>query len=350
MEALTPREIQTRIRSGEALDDVVKIAGMSADRVETFAAPVLAERDHIAALALASPVRRAGEPGSGRGLRQVVAERLLSRGLDIDLVDWDAWRRSDGRWIAEGRYQSGGAKHVARFIFDAQGKFSVAENDEARWLIGDPSPNHGPERRRRADGDDSEPTVDLYDDEEGDGDAEALAEDEAAGDLGWDMPDFVTPRVTPSWMDVPVPDADDLEPGHRSALDSLYEMISVIEEDSVKIYRGLREPLPGLDESLQEDTRPALSVPLPPDSESDLSVPVPHFPDLVEHAPLAPLGLFADEESVPVPDAPAAPEAKAEDSDKVVPMTQPRRRSTRRSRASVPSWDEIMFGGPPSSA
>ncbi|MDR1512560.1 MAG: DUF3071 domain-containing protein [Propionibacteriaceae bacterium] len=314
MEALTPREIQTRIRSGEALADVVKIAGLSADRVEAFAAPVLAERDHIAALALASPVRRAGEPGSGRGLRQVVAERLLSRGLDIDLVAWDAWRRSDGRWIAEGRYQSGGAKHVARFLFDNRGRFSLAENDEARWLIGDPSPSRGPQPGRRR-GDDSEPTVDLAEREAA---SEVRSPDPAPAedDVDWGPSALWAqlqnrPHVTPSWVDVPPEtlermeqDEDTLEPGRRSVLDTLYDMISVIEEDSVKIYRGLREPLPGLD---------------------DVGYPPPPEP----------------------PPEPPAPEADPADSDKIVPLASPRRRSSKRSRASVPSWDEIMFGGGP---
>jgi hypothetical protein len=314
MEPLTPREIQTRIRSGQTLGDVTKIAGMSPERVEAFAAPVLAERAHIAALALASPVRRAGEPGSNRALRQVVAERLLSRGLDIDLVDWDAWRRSDGRWIAEGRYQSGGANHVARFLFDNHGRFSVAEDDEARWLIGDPSPSHGPQPGRRRPSEDSEPTVDLVSPASQPTPPDPLDEEEPSlEDWGAAWPDDEAdgrPLVTPSWLDVPPAQLalgeDSLEPGRRSALDTLYDMISVIEEDSVKIYRGLREPLPGFDDQI-----------------------------------------------VPPPPPPPEPDDEAEDTsevDKVVPLAPASKRRPGKRRASVPSWDEIMFGGPPTSA
>ena len=313
MEALTPREIQQRIRSGQSVADLVKVAGTNADRVEAFAAPVLAEREHIAALALASPVRRAGEPGSSRRLRQVVAERLLSRGLDIDLVEWDAWRRSDGRWIAQANYQAGGEAHVARFVFDSQAKFSVAEDDEARWLIGEPGPSYGPlAGRRRAD---MEPTVELAVTVPSPASPPPSSSPPTPGLTDhWFEWERSSHSITPSdWIDLPPPrtplltvlddeDSEDtLEPGHASSLDSLYDMISVIEEDSVKIYRGLRQPLP------DGDITPAAPPP-----------------------------------ASPTPD---------QDRDKVVPLAPPsKRRSTKRARASVPSWDEILFGSPPSAS
>jgi len=56
--ALSPRDIQTRIRAGESLEAVGRIAGIPLDRVERFAAPVLAEREHIAAVAMSASVRR----------------------------------------------------------------------------------------------------------------------------------------------------------------------------------------------------------------------------------------------------------------------------------------------------
>ncbi|MDR1265469.1 MAG: DUF3071 domain-containing protein [Propionibacteriaceae bacterium] len=317
MEALTPREIQTRIRSGQSLADVAKIAGLSAERVEAFAAPILAERSHIAALALASPVRRAGEPGSSRGLRRMVADRLLARGLDVDLVDWDAWRRADSRWVAEARYQLDGVDHVARFLFDHQGRFSVAADDEARWLIGDPGP-----KRRPPQGDDSEPTVDLVPPPPATAAADptpaywpptvpAAGPPPAAWPTAADQP---SPRPWPPTAEAADPawaaleddlgtEADSLAPGRRSDLDALYDMISVIEEDSVKIYRGLREPLPGL----EADSKP-------PDQLAQLDQLIPPPPDPTQETGSA---------------------------------TPARRRGGKRSRASVPSWDEIMFGGPP---
>ena len=88
--ALRPRDIQARIRAGESLETVAEAAGVPIARIEPFAAPVIAERDHIAGLAQTNPVRRAGDAVAHRSLRNVVTDRLLSSGIDIDDVEWDA--------------------------------------------------------------------------------------------------------------------------------------------------------------------------------------------------------------------------------------------------------------------
>ena len=53
--SLRPREIQARIRAGESLEEVARDAGMPVERVQAFAGPVLAEREHVVGLALAAP-------------------------------------------------------------------------------------------------------------------------------------------------------------------------------------------------------------------------------------------------------------------------------------------------------
>src|ERR687895_2838841 len=124
--SFSPRDIQTRIRAGETLEDVGRLAGIPLDRLERFAAPVLAEREHIAAVALSSSVRRRGEASGHRSLRITVTERLISRGVDIDSVTWDSHRLDDGRWAVTADYRSGDGKRHAMFIFDPRGRFSVA--------------------------------------------------------------------------------------------------------------------------------------------------------------------------------------------------------------------------------
>src|ERR1044072_1635224 len=42
--SLSPRDIQSRIRSGESAEDVARIAGVPVDRVLRYAGPVLQER------------------------------------------------------------------------------------------------------------------------------------------------------------------------------------------------------------------------------------------------------------------------------------------------------------------
>lgn len=147
--SLRPREIQARIRAGESVQDVAQAAGMPIERVRTFAGPVIAEREHVVGLALAAPVRHRGETAATRGLRATAAERLLGRGVDPDDVAWDSWKRLDGLWTVTATYASGSARHEAHFVYDPRGRFSVAADDDARWLVGETTPAHGPQPGRR---------------------------------------------------------------------------------------------------------------------------------------------------------------------------------------------------------
>jgi hypothetical protein len=172
--ALSPREIQSRIRAGGSVEDVARTAGIPVDRVERFATPVLAEREYIAGQASAASVRRRGETSGHRNLRGAIVERLSTRGVDLDALRWDSYRMEDGRWGVTADYRSGESDRRALFLYDVRGRFSVAGNDDARWILGEQSPARGPQpgRRRPAGSDagdslggdqDAEPTLDLSD-------------------------------------------------------------------------------------------------------------------------------------------------------------------------------------------
>ncbi|MDO5498712.1 MAG: septation protein SepH, partial [Propionibacteriaceae bacterium] len=133
--ALRPREIQSRIRAGESLEEVARLAGAPVDRIERFAAPVLAERQHVARLALASSVRRLGELSGHRVLREVAFTQLRTHGVDPESVEWDAWRNEDKRWTVQARWVQDGNQRSALFQFDLVSRFSTAAESEARWLI-----------------------------------------------------------------------------------------------------------------------------------------------------------------------------------------------------------------------
>ncbi|MGH3368978.1 MAG: septation protein SepH, partial [Nocardioidaceae bacterium] len=96
--ALRPRDIQARIRAGESPESVAQAAQTTVDRIMGYATPVLAERAHIADRAQRASVRRKTGEGPARLLGDAVAERLRSRNIAPESVDWDAWRREDGRW------------------------------------------------------------------------------------------------------------------------------------------------------------------------------------------------------------------------------------------------------------
>src|SRR5512144_3316921 len=130
--ALRPRDIQARIRAGESPENVAEAAQTSVDRIMTYATPVLAERAHIADRAQRASVRRRAGEGPARNLGDAVAEQLRSQNVDPESVDWDSWRREDGRWTLVAAFRATERSRRAEFIFDVQGRYVVAEDDEAR--------------------------------------------------------------------------------------------------------------------------------------------------------------------------------------------------------------------------
>lgn len=436
--ALRPRDIQARIRAGESLEAVAQAAGVPVAKIEPFAGPVLAEREHVAGLAQTNPVRRTGDAVAHRSLRNVVADRLLPQGVDPDDVDWDAWRTEDRRWTVRLSYQVDSTEHQAEFSYDQTGRFSTAGNDDARWLTGELSGAEEAQPERDGAGSDHNdelaivraiqpqfagtPDLDDDSDEESLDDASSDSEDAfAEGDL------------------TEVNGVYDIVPGDGSNMDVLYDMLSTFDEDSVQIYAGLVRPRPEqsaapvlhdgpatievltdeieveitLDDPTQGQVDDALegkpaspaddvdAEPIAPPVEPDLEPaappvepepesaappvepePAPAAPpvELVETPPSAePEPATAPGETPPAPDAQEAAQptvdrdeiaaaAETTGAEESTPAARPGRikpsptepeqpslvdaagnepsRSIKRKRASVPSWDEIMFGAP----
>ena len=247
---LRPRDIQARIRAGETPESVAAAAKTTVEKVMPYAAPVLAEREHVAERAQRSSVRRpAGEtPHGGRTLGEAITGHLHERNIDPEVIAWDAWRREDGRWALTGRFTIQGRDGLAELTFDQPGNFVVLDNDDARWLVGDvPDPVAEPE---------PEPGV------------RRLAA-------------------------VPAEDTDQLTLGD--------DVLGITDEP----IEAFLDDQPGVDESeLVEEAADAVALDHDDDHDDD------HDQD---HAP------------------------------------EPSRRPVKktRGRASVPSWDEIMFGGKP---
>ena len=62
-------------------------------------------------------------------------------------MEWDSWRREDGRWTLVADYRAGERNRHAEFVFDAPGRYVVAEDDEARWLVGEQPVGKGTQQR-----------------------------------------------------------------------------------------------------------------------------------------------------------------------------------------------------------
>ena len=156
---LRPRDIQTRIRAGETPEAVAQAAQTSVEKIMPFAAPVLAERQHIADRAQRSSVRREAGAGGARTLGDAVNAHLRSANVDPATVEWDAWRREDGRWSLVASYAAPDRSGIAELTFDAPGNYVTLDNEDARWLVGEavavpeaPQDDlrHARERRRSA--------------------------------------------------------------------------------------------------------------------------------------------------------------------------------------------------------
>ena len=260
--ALRPRDIQARIRAGESAEALAQAAGTTVEKIMVYAGPVLAEREHVAQRAMSSSLRRSGE--GARTLGEAVSAHLRARDVDPAGVDWDAWRREDGRWTLIGGYATPERQGIATFSYDAPGNFVTLEDDDARWLVG-----------------------------------ETLAEQPAP------------------------PAHDDLSARRR-------RLAAVADEVPLG-----SEPSSAAGDELGDDVMEILAEPAP--------------------SPAAPVPAAAADDEQPALDlgpagaAPPAPPAEDDDAadDAAATAEEPPRRPVqkKRGRASVPSWDEIMFGG-----
>lgn len=128
---LSPREIQSRIRHGASPDEVAELADVPRERIDAFALPVLAEREHIAERARSTAVRRRYADGL-LTLEAAIAQNLV--GSRLDDAAWDSWRREDGRWAVVVQFAE---REPAEFVYDVQGRYVTAVSASASALIGD---------------------------------------------------------------------------------------------------------------------------------------------------------------------------------------------------------------------
>jgi Protein of unknown function (DUF3071) len=138
---MRPREIQSRIRAGESVEQVAAAAGVPPEKVERFAYPVLLERSRTAELAQrAHPVREDGPDIQELG--EVVSQAFTARGQDYTAAIWDSWKGEDGKWVVQLTWTAGRSNNHAHWSFHpgAHGGTVTPLDDHALDLL-DPNPN-----------------------------------------------------------------------------------------------------------------------------------------------------------------------------------------------------------------
>ncbi|MET4146134.1 septation protein SepH [Arthrobacter sp. UYCo732] len=131
--AMSPRDIQARIRSGATAADVAELSGLPLAKVERYEGPVLAEREYVAQqarkieVASPSPGHDAYRSVFGENpatLHDMVNHRLSAHGIEPSSVEWDSWRRQDGNWTV-----------AARFNAKTAGTAGIGEEPPALWTF-----------------------------------------------------------------------------------------------------------------------------------------------------------------------------------------------------------------------
>ena len=114
----SPREIQTLIRQGMTAEEVQHATGEELAYIERFEAPVLAEREHILQRAQATPVASGDlDPlASSRTFEEAMLERLQE--LDATDIEWLSWREVERGWVIRLTFAVDAKETDARWAFD----------------------------------------------------------------------------------------------------------------------------------------------------------------------------------------------------------------------------------------
>lgn len=312
---LAPREIQARIRAGQSAEAVAESADIPVEQVRRYEGPVLAEREHIAAQARATRVGRdAGAPVLG----DLVTDRLAARGVPVDSIRWDSFRDAPAPWTVVVRFVVADEEREALWTFDLQTRGVQALEDEARWLSETELADEPIPRRHLS----------------------------AVRDVVFDLQaDGIVRPLTPLDAEyVAEPPEPDPAEATAALLDDLRTKRGVrqqLEEDDLEAFEGFG-PQHTFDFGPSDEPPAAHPAHSDPASATDTRVlPRPSGPRrLRSEGPVAvetPLDL----------DTPVAlgPDEPLPDDDTPPPLAE--RPRGRRGRASVPSWDEIVFGAKP---
>lgn len=135
--ALSPREIQVRVRAGELPEDLAVEAGVSTDRIARFATAVLQERSRVAAEARRARARRGGAEGELVVFGDAVDARFIAHGIDPAVVLWDAVRDADGPWTISAAWSLGQVSGGASWTFELGPRLMTPDDPTAVELLSD---------------------------------------------------------------------------------------------------------------------------------------------------------------------------------------------------------------------
>ena len=138
-ESISVKEIQRRLRAGEAPDLIAREGHTTVDKVLRFSGPILQEREYILDLARAVVLRKDAHRVDETFLDATIS-KLAPRGVDTDELSWNTWRLADGTWHIELQYPNRDGNGKALWNFDSARRSITPTDDNGAWIIDEDAP------------------------------------------------------------------------------------------------------------------------------------------------------------------------------------------------------------------
>ena len=142
---ITPREIQEEIRNGATIDELIQRSGATFEFIEKFAAPVIAELEHIVSSALSVRLTIAGDRYSDSTqieFGEIIAGRLVTSGATG--ISWVAKKIEPNNWHVIANYTLNSVPGSATWSFDPRRLTLSPESETAVTLSSQETLNSGP--------------------------------------------------------------------------------------------------------------------------------------------------------------------------------------------------------------
>ena len=309
--SITPREIQEEIRNGATIEQLIKESGATFDFIEKFAAPVIAELEHIVSSALSVRLTIAGDrynDSTQIEFGEIISGRLISSGASG--ISWLAKKIEPSSWHIIANYTLNGAAGSATWAFDPRRLTLSPDSETAVTLSSQETINNSVIPKLRP--------VDVSAPTEVSG-FETVVMD-AVIPIGRGA-EFETPIAVQPEQDRPVPStpAAFLKPVQAEPVQTEPVQAEAAQSEPLSATADLLEALRRKRTEREEPAVSNLDLQNQPDAANlrviDIQPEVENVSETVAQKP-------AETES-PIEEKPAAP---------------------KKGRAAMPSWDEIVFG------
>lgn len=138
-ETISVKEIQRRLRAGDAPEVIAREGNTTVDKVARFSGPILQEREYILSQARSAALRK-DSTRLDISFLDAIVNKLVPRGVDADDLAWNTWRLPDATWHIELNFPNRDGNGVATWNFDTSRRTINPTDDNGAWLIGEEAP------------------------------------------------------------------------------------------------------------------------------------------------------------------------------------------------------------------